>query len=317
MRLGFSALEDGAFYSQDAASKQQVGSLPSEGLFRLDDLGLTGQIKFSHRWDYEVSANYKGLDPTDKRGWTLVNLNLSIPLGELGKVTIGKQKEGVGLEMIENARDIPFMEHSVMTTASTFVESHIAGVRFWNSLAAGRMTWSAGWFNDWLSDGLTFSQSGNLFAGRVSGLPFESNGGRRLLHLAMSAVYRQAHDGSFKSKSVPEVYEAPDFVDTGSFPADHSTSIGAELAAVEGPVTVSGEYTSTSVSSPQSGNPRFDGYYVMASWALTGEMRPYSHASGAFGVLSPGRALLVQAWRPRRLGAVGPILEHRSDERHG
>ncbi len=289
VRLGFAALEDGAFYSQDAASKQQVGQLSSEGLFRLDDLALTGQIKFSHPWDYEVSANYKGLDPTDTQGWTLVNLNVSIPLGELAKVTIGKQKEGVGLEMIENARDIPFMEHSVMTTATTFVESHIAGVRFWNSIAAGRMTWSAGWFNNWLSDGQTFSQSGNLFAGRVSGLPVESDGGRRLLHLGLSAVYRGAQNGSFKSKSVPEVYEAPDFVDTGSFAANHATSIAAELAAVQGPVTVSGEYTTTNVSSPQTGNPHFGGYYAMASWALTGETRPYSHASGTFGMISPAR----------------------------
>ena len=291
VRLGFAALEDGAFYTQDSESKQQVGSLPSEGLFRLDDLALTGQIKFSHPWDYEVSANYKGLDPTDTRGWTLTNLNLSIPLGAFGNVTIGKQKEGVGLEMIENARDIPFMEHSVMTTATTFVDSHIAGVRFFNTVAAGRMTWSAGWFNNWLSDGLTFAESGNLYAGRLSGLPIESDGGRRLLHLGVSAAYRQPQNGSFKSKSFPEVYEAPDFVDTGSFPADHSTSIGAELAAVEGPVALSGEYTSTSVSSPQTGNPHFDGYYVMASWALTGETRPYSHASGAFGMISPAAPL--------------------------
>ncbi len=280
-------MEDGAFYSQDAASKQQVGTLSPEGLFRLDDLSLTGRIKLPHPWGYEISANYKGLDPTDTRSWTLTNLNLSIALGRFATVTLGKQKEGAGMEMIENGRDIPFMERSVMTTAGTFVESHIAGVRFSNTAAAGRMTWSAGWFNNWLSDGLTFAESGNIFAGRVSGLAVETDGDRRLLHLGVSAVYRQAQNGGFKSKSVPEVYEAPNFVDTGTFPADHATSIGAELAAVEGPVTVSGEYTTTNVSSPQTGNPHFDGYYVMASWVLTGETRAYSHALGVFGMISP------------------------------
>ncbi len=256
-------------------------------MFRLDDLSLSGQIKLPHPWGYQISANYKGLDPTDTRSWTLTNLNLSIPLGALATVTIGKQKEGVGLEMIENGRDVPFMERSVMTTATTFVESHVAGVRFSNTAAAGRMTWSAGWFNNWLDDGLTFGESGNIFAGRVSGLPVETDGGRRLLHLGVSAAYRQAQNGSFKSKSVPEIYEAPNFVDTGSFPADHGTSIGAELAAVEGPVTISGEYSTTGISSPQTGNPHFDGFYVMASWALTGETRPYDHALGVFGMISP------------------------------
>ena len=174
-----------------------------------------------------------------------------------------------------------------MSTASTLVESHIVGIRFSNTIASGRMTWSAGWFNNWLDDGLSFDQSGNIFAGRVSGLPIEADGGRTLLHLGVSAVYRQAQNGTFISKSVPEVYEAPDFVDTGSFPADHATSIGGELAAVEGPFTLSGEYTATGVSSPQTGNPRFYGYYVESSWTLTGETRPYDHTLGAFGMISP------------------------------
>ncbi len=280
-------MEDGAFYAQDAASKQQVGDLETEQLFRLDDLSLSGRIKFSRPWSFRVGGNYRGLDPTDSRTWTSTYLYLSIPLPVLGSVTIGKQKEGVGLEMIENARDVPFMERSVMTTAFTFIDSHIVGIRFADSLAAGRMTWSAGWFNNWLDDGLTFGESGNIFAGRVSGLPVDEDGGRRLLHVGVSAVYRQAPNGTLRSRSVPEVYEAPDFVDTGAFPAGHGTSVGAELAVAEGPVTLSGEYTSSGISSPQTGDPRFDGFYVMAAWALTGETRPYDRDIGAFGMIRP------------------------------
>ena len=280
-------MEDGAFYAQDAANKQQVGDLSAEQLFRLDDLSISGQIKLRHPWRYEVSGNYRGLDPTASRSWKFTNLNVSIPIGAFATATIGKQKEGVGMEMIANGRDIPFMERSTMSSASTFIESHIAGVRFSGNAAGERVTWSAGWFNNWLDDGLPFDQSGQIFAGRVSGLPFEADGGRKLLHVGVSAVYRQAQNGSFKSKSVPEVYEAPDFVDSGSFPANHGTSVGGELAAVDGPVTVSGEYTVTSVSSPQTGDPHFYGFYVLASWALTGETRPYDHALGTFGMIRP------------------------------
>jgi len=286
-RLGFAALEDGAFFSQDAPSQRQVGDLSATSLFRVDDLLLTGQIKFPQPWGFAVGGNYRGLDPTSARGWTTTYLYLSIPLGAVGSVTFGKQKAGIGMEMVENGRDISFMERATMSTAFAFISSHLPGVRFSNTVAGGRMTWSAGWFNDWLDDGLTFSQSGQIFAGRVTGLAVEQDGGRRLLHLGASAVYREAPDGAFTLKTVPEVYEAPDFVDTGSFPAIHGASVGGELAAVEGPVTLSGEYASTRIASPPTGDPRFSGWYVTAAWALTGETRPYDHALGAFDAIRP------------------------------
>jgi phosphate-selective porin OprO/OprP len=286
-RLGFAAMEDGAFYSQDAANKQQVGDLSAEQLFRLDDLSVSGVIQLPRPWKYELAGNYRGLDPTESRTWTFTNVNVSIPIGDLANVAIGKQKEGIGLEMTENARDLPFMELSVMSTASTFFESHVVGVRFSNAILGGRMTWSGGWFNNWLDDDLSFSESGQIFAGRVTGLAMDQDGGRELLHLGVSAVYREAPNGSFKVKSIPEVYEAPDFVDTGSFPANHATSVGGELAAVQDAFTLSAEYMATYVSSPQTGNPDFSGFYVMATYALTGETRPYEHETGAFGMIRP------------------------------
>jgi phosphate-selective porin OprO and OprP len=151
------------------------------------------------------------------------------------------------------------------------------------------MTWSAGWFNNWLDDDLSFTQSGQIFAGRISGLPIDAGGGRRLLHLGVSGVYREAQDGNFRLRSVPEVYEAPDFVDTGLLPADHGTSVGAELAAVERPVAVSAEYTWTSVGSPETGDPHFQGFYLMASWCMTGESRPYDRQLGSFGAIRPAQ----------------------------
>ena len=287
VRLGAAVLEDGAFYSQNAANKEQVGQLSPEGLFRVDELSLSGQIKFARPWTFEVGGNYKGLDPTASRSWTTTYVDLSIPLGAFGQVTIGKQKEGAGLELSENGRDIAFMERSTMTTAFAFINSHVVGIRFSGEAAAGRVSWSAGWFNNWLDDGLSFDSSGNIFTGRVTGLAVEADGGRSLLHLGASGGYREAPNGSFQMKSGPEVYEAPDFVDTGSFPAKSGASVAGELVAVDGPVTVSGEYSYTSIDSPQVGDPHFSGYYAMASWTLTGETRPYDHAQGIFGMISP------------------------------
>jgi phosphate-selective porin OprO/OprP len=58
---------------------------------------------------------------------------------------------------------------------------------------------------------------------------------------------------------------------------------------VGGPVQVSAEFTWTAVASPQSGDPHFQGFYVTASWCLTGENRPYDRRLGAFGAIQPAQ----------------------------
>ena len=45
------------------------------------------------------------------------------------------------------------------------------------------------------------------------------------------------------------------------------------------------------VDNPELGDPEFDGYWVAASWALTGEMRPYRAKSGTFGGLPIARTV--------------------------
>ncbi len=90
-----------------------------------------------------------------------------------------------------------------------------------------------------------------------------------------------------RARSRPEVHEAPYFVETPSFDANHTTGLGFELAAVEGPFTLTAEYTLADVSAPASGEPRFTGWYVAASWVLTGETRPYERTKGYFGRVLP------------------------------
>jgi len=58
---------------------------------------------------------------------------------------------------------------------------------------------------------------------------------------------------------------------------------------VEGPVEISAESTWTAIASPQTGDPHFQGFYVMASWCLTGESRPYDRQLGAFGAIVPAQ----------------------------
>jgi phosphate-selective porin OprO/OprP len=286
LKLDITAMVDGAFFSQDAASVEQVGNVPNDAKFRLDNLEIDGTLHFPIPWSFQIAGEYDGADQNhSQRGWTLSDLNFSIPLGRFATVTIGQQSEGIGMERLSNNEDLSFMERSTMSSALTTPRN--AGVRFKGNAAGKQIAWSAGWYNGWLTNGLSFSESGNIFNGRVAGVPINEDGGRRLLHFGIWGAYAQAQAGSLRSRSRPEVYEAPFFVDTGSVPANHGSSLGFEFAAVQGPVTVAAEYTRARSSSPQAGNPRFDAYYVQTSWAITGETRPYNYAGGYFGQLKP------------------------------
>ncbi len=286
LQLHITAMTDGAFFVQNSESVAQVGNLPNEARFRLDNFEVDGQLRAPFPWSFQVEAEYDGMDQSnDQRGWTLSGLNVTIPVGKLLSVTVGNQSEGITMERLSNSYDLVFMERSTMASALTTPRQ--TGVRVKGMAASGRVNWSAGWYNGWLTNGLSFSESGNIFNGRVAGLPVDANGGRRLLHLGVWGAYSEAQEGSARSRSRPEVYEAPFFVDTEPFPADTTTGVGFELAAVEGPVTLAAEYTESRSNAPQVGDPRFSGYYVQASWALTGETRPYDHGCGCFGELQP------------------------------
>jgi len=103
---------------------------------------------------------------------------------------------------------------------------------------------------------------------------------------------------------------ADDYVDTGNLTADHAWHLGLEALWNEGPFSVLAEYNRAWVSSAASGNPQFSGYYITASWILTGETRPYDRTVGyARRVMPAGRwgaPELVARFRMWTLTTRGP-----------
>jgi len=110
---------------------------------------------------------------------------------------------------------------------------------------------------------------------RLTGLARYANEGRSYLHLAVSSRYVGADNDTLRYKGRPESNASDNFVDTGCFTAAHAWHLGLEALWNEGPLSVLAEYNRAWVDSPVSGDPEFSGYYVTASWVLTGEHRPY------------------------------------------
>jgi phosphate-selective porin OprO/OprP len=157
-----------------------------------------------------------------------------------------------------------------------------------------RMTWAAGFFREADDNGNIQDDGGYSVTGRVTGLPLYADDGASLVHVGASYSYRDttrdtseggldADAARFRSR--PEAHLFDRFVDTGNFASDRVDLVGLEGAWVEGPLSVQGEYMFANADVSSDGN--FDGYYVQASYFLTGEHRKYKPSAGAFSRVKP------------------------------
>jgi len=73
--------------------------------------------------------------------------------------------------------------------------------------------------------------------------------------------------------------------------ADKFTLGALEAAVVVGPFSAQTEFKTSMVKSELYEDPRMSGYYVQASWFLTGESRPYKQSAGCFDRVRPKKPL--------------------------
>ncbi len=233
-----------------------------------------------HNLFYKIQYDFADGDPKPKD----VYLGLAkIPV--VGTFRVGQFKEPFSLEELTSSNYITFMERSLPN--EVIAPSRHIGVMLNNAILGERMTWAGGYFRNSDDFGENTSDKEYVFTGRVTGLPIYEDGGRMLLHLGAAGRTRQIGDDELRLRTRPEQHLAPRFADTGEFDANHQTSAGAEAAFVYGPASLQSEYMYTSVDTPGSLDPDFDGFYVLASYFLTGERRPYKTDEGIFGAVKP------------------------------
>lgn len=274
-------------FDQDAASREQVGNQQDTFEARSLRLMARGHFTLFRKWNYVASYEYKGFanEPGDP-DWSATDLRVSTEIGHLGTLTVGKMKEPYSYEMVGDAANLPHTERLL----SPFFVSRNEGVQLSNTMFGQRGTWAIGWFNDWLTKGDDFSDSGNDFAARVTALPVWSEDGARYLHLAAGVRYYAGDNDTLRFRGQPASHVADFFVDTGNIAGDHAWNTGLEALWNVAGFSLLGEYVTSSVSSRDSGDPEFDGYYVTAAYVLSGEHRPYDRKTGyARRVMPQGR----------------------------
>lgn len=287
VNLGAAIILDYNFPQQDNGSIQQVGSYGSASELRADRFMLYGNLGVGakHPWRYMISANYNGLDaPSDKK-FDLIDWNLEIPVGSKGGwITVGKQKEGVGLEYIMPGTQGMFTERG--SGAPMLVRQRNVGIRysrnFFNQLAA----FTVGVFNNYWETGKSFRDNGTQAVFRFTGLPHYKSD-RDLLHLGIAYRYSDPTDDKLTYKAKPEMNTAPLYISSGAFAASGANTLMLEAVQVSGPVALVGEYMYAKVRSTEKINPSLTYFQLGGSWFITGENRRYNKMTGNLGKLIP------------------------------
>jgi len=259
--------------------------------FRRARIGLEGTALkvFNYRIEVDFAGNQVGLTDAYLQYAGIPKL----------LVTAGQHKAPFGLESNNSDNYNIFLERGMFTNA------------FGNAGAERRIGLSAAYAprdNLNLAVGL-FGDNESITrstGAAVTDSPDESVGGNarvtwepvlekgRILHLGASGYYR-TNVKSGDVGSAVRLSDRPNIrIDNGNIAdsgvitgVDSLRYAGAEAAAVFGPVTVAGEYGRLWVDRPGLSDPSFDGFYVYATWFLTGETRPFRN--GNFDRVKPRR----------------------------
>ena len=214
--------------------------------------------------------------------WTDVYLRF-VKLPAFGNIYVGRFKAPFGLEASTSSRFITLQERSL---TDAFVPGRQVGVLFKNSVFAKRVHWAFAMTrsdDNGTVDSFTDSPDTN-FTLRLAATPYQASK-TRLAHVGLA--YHLQGEEDFRFRARPEGRtKSVRLVDVKG-DSEQVDQIGLEAALVRGPMSVQGEYMTATPDVAGTDHPTFTAYYVMGSYFLTGESRPYS--GGAFGRPKPKR----------------------------
>jgi phosphate-selective porin OprO/OprP len=278
LKIGGRIMNDWAWIDENSDIRDELGIGDQEDgtEFRRARLYTSGTIYGSV--DYKLQFDFEGGDADLKDAY------LGFKGLPFGYVKVGHFKEPFSLEELTSSKYIEFMERALPVGA--FSPSRNTGLQVSSTALEDNVTWAAGVFRDTNGYGEGESEGGYNLTGRITGLPCYEDGGEKLLHLGAAVSFRHPEDDVGFSQR-PEIHLADKFVDTPDLVVDDMWVCGVEAALVCGPASVQAEYISADSDRKGASDAEFDGYYIQASYFLTGEHRNYKKSAGSFSRVKP------------------------------
>lgn len=299
---------------QSPSNIAQVGHAPNGTELERARLGVQGaghDVYF-----YRFEADFAQPDPVTGQRPRILDAYVEIRELPLGTLRMGQFRVPLGVERVTSANDLTFIERGL---PQAFNPARELGIMALNST----QNYFASWYSDLStqqadSEGEQFGKSGRLdYTQRVVFLPWydEPSGGRYLFHVGAGYLYSNTRNSNVRYGSAPEavlqyanqINLIPDFVSTGSILARDTQTLQAEASTVLGPLSFQAEYYGVFVNptvNPVAGQGDlfFSGWYVFASYFLTGEHRVYNRTQAVYTSVTP----FTNFFRVR--GASGGII---------
>lgn len=279
-QIGGRLQADAAFYDSNIPSGDSTD-------FRRLFVDLRGTVY--RDWDYRFQYDFaRPNGNTSTRG--IRDAYFKYTGFDAGNITIGQFKAPFGLEHLTSSLNNTFLERGLN---HVFTPDRRIGVGF--DTAGDNWTFAIGGFGSPAEssedNSNADSDEGWNLIGRVTATPFKSDNGFLHVGLAARQNWAQETDSNVRFRERPEVHaDGARLVDTGNIAnVDDAQSYGLELAGVYGPFSVQSEFIQTKLQRDAAEDLTFDGWYVYASYFLTGESRPYKN--GVFDRIKPNAAV--------------------------
>lgn len=270
----------GRIHVDSALFDEDKTNLGSGSELRRARLKISGTVW--RAWDYKLEMDFaKGkVKPTDVwiayRGFNPFS------------ITVGHQKEPFSLSTMTSSNAQVFQERALNNALVTERNLGIVFGTYGTGIYDTHWTANGGFFGeDFARD--KDNNEGYGVSGRVTFAPIATT--TRVLHLGLSGKWRTPnsnHTLRFQAKPESDIASVH-LVDTGVIShVNDFTQLGAEFSALRGPLSLDAEYIRTDINrSHGSSNPSFDGWYVQASYFLTGESRVYNPKVGHYEMPIP------------------------------
>jgi phosphate-selective porin OprO/OprP len=278
--LGGEIWIDKAIYRQDKDLGNNATELDDGTELRRARLSLGGKLHddWGYAAEYDMASNEAKdmyIEYTGKKGVD---------------IKIGNFKEPFSMEDMTSGKATIFMERALAVDA--FAPGRNLGV----GAFGGGKRWSlaGGVFGEAYDyDPPNGSEGDQGWGMTARGSYAPKLGGDQLLHLGMSLSERTPpkQDRELRFRDGLESHPADqDLIDTDDIDdVERLDRQGLEVAFASGPLLIQAERIGVSINRDIAAGPhlQFSGWYLSASWMLTGEERDYNGAKGRFNRIKP------------------------------
>ncbi|MDX9740889.1 MAG: porin [Gammaproteobacteria bacterium] len=271
MKLGGRIHFDGYFFDED------LRETTSTTEFRRTRLTLSGK---AYGWDYKVEQDFAAGDNHD--GYRDVYIGTSMGPGYL---TIGQFKPYRSMEELTSSNEITMMERPFSSASGLYNGRQFQqGIGY--KLKGDMHTLGLSAFN--MRNAASDRNEGVGAALRATYTPVRTDSST--LHLGASYSFENANRATPTSSASASYAgrRGPSRTIATMAAGEQVDVIGLEVAGTSGPFYAQAEYAMASFGGGDAGPDQdVTSWYLMGSWMLTGETKPYNGSNGVFRSVKP------------------------------